>query len=229
MVLHVYDVTNSGSEKTNNTILQINKIFKDRIGLGGIFHSAVQVYGNEEWSFGFCENGSGVFSCPPCKNPMYTYRESIVLGETTCSIPQVHQILRELSREWPGVSYDLLSKNCNHFCDALCERLGVMKLPAWVNRFANAGDTAMVAAETTALKLKQAKTEIVTASKVAYRFMATLGSNSPSTANSSGDSNSNKIGSARFQGSWFKNLASIGAKPPAENSDISPLRHDTHL
>lgn len=41
--LHIYDVTNSGSEKTNNTILQINKIFKDGIGLGGIFHSAVQV------------------------------------------------------------------------------------------------------------------------------------------------------------------------------------------
>lgn len=44
VVLHVYDVTNSGSEKTNNTILHINRIFKDRIGLGGIFHSAVQVF-----------------------------------------------------------------------------------------------------------------------------------------------------------------------------------------
>lgn len=43
VVLHIYDVTNSGSEKTNNTIMQINKIFKDGIGLGGIFHSAVQV------------------------------------------------------------------------------------------------------------------------------------------------------------------------------------------
>lgn len=43
MILHVYDVTNSGNEKTNNTIMQINKIFKDGIGLGGIFHSAVQV------------------------------------------------------------------------------------------------------------------------------------------------------------------------------------------
>lgn len=44
VILHVYDVTNSGSEKTNNTILNINKIFKDAIGLGGIFHSAVQVF-----------------------------------------------------------------------------------------------------------------------------------------------------------------------------------------
>jgi len=45
VVLHVYDVTNSDFEKTNNTIIQINRIFKDRIGLGGIFHSAVQVVG----------------------------------------------------------------------------------------------------------------------------------------------------------------------------------------
>lgn len=44
VILHVYDVTNSESEKTNNVILQINKIFKDGIGLGGIFHGAVQVY-----------------------------------------------------------------------------------------------------------------------------------------------------------------------------------------
>lgn len=43
VVLHIYDVTNSGSEKTNNTIVQINRFFKDGIGLGGIFHSAIQV------------------------------------------------------------------------------------------------------------------------------------------------------------------------------------------
>ena len=88
-----------------------------------------QVYGDEEWSFGYCEHGTGVFSCPSGKNPMYTYRECIVLGKTNFSIFKINQILRELSREWPGCSYDLLSKNCNHFCDEFCERLGVPKLP----------------------------------------------------------------------------------------------------
>ncbi|ONK55936.1 uncharacterized protein A4U43_C10F2470 [Asparagus officinalis] len=218
VVAHVYDVTNSGSEKTNNTILQVNRIFKDRIGLGGIFHSAVQVYGDEEWSFGFCEQGSGVFSCPPRKNPMYTYRESIVLGETNCSILKVNQILRELSREWPGHSYDLLAKNCNHFCDVFCERLGVPKLPAWINRFANAGDTAMVVAGNTAARLRQAKTEIVAASKVAYKFMAGLGSNSPTTPESP---NNQERGSPRFQGAWFKKLASVGAKPSSSALEFS--------
>ncbi|KAF2583878.1 hypothetical protein F2Q70_00035094 [Brassica cretica] len=129
VVVHIYDVTNTGSDKTNNTILQINRIFKDGIGLGGIFHSAIQVYGNDEWSYGYCEQGTGVFRCPSSKNPMYTYREKIVLGRTDCTIFMVNQIFRELTREWPGHTYDLLSRNCNHFCDVLCDRLGVPKLP----------------------------------------------------------------------------------------------------
>ncbi|KAI9084170.1 hypothetical protein K1719_033841 [Acacia pycnantha] len=226
VVLHVYDVTNSGSDKTNNTILQINKIFKDGIGFGGIFHSAVQVYGEEEWSFGFCEQGTGVFSCPSRKNPMYTYRESIVLGTTSCSIFKVNQILRELSREWPGSSYDLLSKNCNHFCDEFCENLGVPKLPGWVNRFANAGDTAMDVAENTAMRLRQAKTEIVSASKVAYRFLLGVTNNIRNDLDS--PSNSNRGGSPRFQGTWFKNLITTGAKP-SSSSEVQNQNGDEQL
>ncbi|KAK4350879.1 hypothetical protein RND71_030192 [Anisodus tanguticus] len=214
VVLHIYDVTNSGSDKTNNTIVQINKFFKDAIGLGGIFHSAVQVYGDDEWSFGFCEQGTGVFSCPAGRNPMYTYRECIVLGNTDHSIFKVNQILRELSREWPGHSYDLLSKNCNHFCDEFCERLGVEKLPGWVNRFAHAGDAAVEIAGTTAVRLRQAKTEIVTASKVAYRFFAGVASNNSVAP----DSLSNSVrGTPRFQANWFKNFITTGAKPSSSD------------
>ncbi|KAL9355149.1 hypothetical protein Peur_053119 [Populus x canadensis] len=224
VILHVYDVTNSGSEKTNNTILNINKIFKDAIGLGGIFHSAVQIHGDDEWSFGFCEQGTGVFSCPSSKNPMYTYREKIVLGKTSCSIFKVNQILRELSREWPGDAYDLLAKNCNHFCDEFCERLGVPKLPGWVNRFANAGDAAMEVAGNTAFRFRQAKTEIVSASKVAYRFLVGVTSNNGSGLES--PENSNR-GVPRFQGTWFKNLIANGAKPSSstevDNQDENML------
>lgn len=217
VVLHVYDVTNSGSEKTNNTILHINKIFKDGIGLGGIFHSAVQVYGDDEWSFGFCEEGTGVFSCPSGKNPMYTYRESIVLGKTSHSIFDVNQMLRELSRKWPGHAYDLLSKNCNHFCDDFCERLGVPKLPAWVNRFANTGDAAIEIAENTAIRIQQAKTEIVSASKVAYRFIAGVATGAQGRIFDSPRAGSNG-GSPRFKSTWFKNIIPNGATAKPTNS-----------
>ncbi|GAB4826322.1 hypothetical protein Ancab_009187 [Ancistrocladus abbreviatus] len=210
VVLHIYDVTSSGSEKTNSTIMHINKIFKDSIGLGGIFHSAVQVYGNEEWSFGFCEQGTGVFSCPPGKNPMYTYREKLVLGVTNLSIFKVNQILRELSREWPGSSYDLLSRNCNHFCDEFCRRLGVPQLPGWVNRFAHAGDAAVEIAGNTAIRLRQAKTEIVSASKVAYRFLAGVASNSSPAA---AENNGSPSRPAPGLQAWFKSIIRAGDKP----------------
>jgi hypothetical protein len=109
---------------------------------------------DKEWSFGYCENGTGVFCCPPAMNPMYTHRESIVLGHIFLSRRHIGQILLELSQEWNGSSYDPLSRNCNHFCDALCERLGVQKLPLWVNRFANAGEAAVEAAGNTMEKVQ---------------------------------------------------------------------------
>jgi hypothetical protein len=40
VVAHVYDVATAGSD---TTVLHINRFFKDAIGLGGIFHTAIQV------------------------------------------------------------------------------------------------------------------------------------------------------------------------------------------
>lgn len=87
-----------------------------------------QIY-NEEWSYGFCDFGTGVFSCAPKSNPMYTYRETVILGRTRMTRTRVNQIIHELSNKWAGTSYDLLSRNCNHFCEELCSRLGVHKIP----------------------------------------------------------------------------------------------------
>ncbi|CAI7915423.1 unnamed protein product [Closterium sp. NIES-53] len=100
------------------------------------------VYG-EEWSFGYCERGSGVFSCPPKGNPMYTFRETIEMGVTGMGEKKVGELLRRLSKEWPGRSYDMLARNCNHFCDEFCQALGVGPTPVWVNRFAYAGDVTL--------------------------------------------------------------------------------------
>ncbi|KAE8719722.1 putative receptor-like protein kinase [Hibiscus syriacus] len=147
--------------------------------------------------------------------PMYMEKRNGLMASVSMGLGiQGNQILQELSREWPGSSYDLLSKNCNHFCDEFCERLGVQKLPGWVNRFANAGDAAIEIAETTALRLRQAKTEIVSASKVAYRFLVGVTSSSNGGNDSPGNSNS---GSPRFQAAWFKNLITTGAKPSSSS------------
>lgn len=185
--LHVYDVTNSGNVRANAAIMNLNKVMRGGIGLGGIFHGAIEVYG-KEWSFGFCETGSGVFSCPPMNNPMYTYRETVSLGKTNCTRSQVDQIIKRLMEKWPGNRYDLLSRNCNHFCEEFAEKLEAGKLPPWVNRFANAGDAAILAAENTMDRLRQAKKQMTSVTENAMRFM--FGSGSPASP-SSGDSPSN--------------------------------------
>jgi hypothetical protein len=51
----------------------------------------------------------------------------------------VHDVIRVLSREWPGHKYDLLKFNCCHFCDAFCQLLGVGRIPAWITHLAGTG------------------------------------------------------------------------------------------
>lgn len=213
--LHVYDVANSESVKTNNAIVQLNKIFKDGIGLGGIFHSAIEVYGKQEWSFGYCDSGSGVFCCPRTENPMYIYRETLSLGRTSLSPLKVTEVLMALRHEWQGLSYDLLSRNCNHFCNDFCTRLDVQKIPGWVNRFANAGETAVDVAETTMKRLRQAKTEVVSASKNAYRVLfggAAASAVSPDPGLLEGSASSSNGGSNVLRLSFIKTPASLFSK-----------------
>lgn len=173
--LQIYDITNSPHAKTNNVIININKVMRDGMGFGGIFHGAVEVYG-EEWSYGFCERGSGVFSCPPKSNPMYTWHETIELGVTAMDEDRVTELLVELSRDWEGDQYDLLQRNCNHFCDEFSERLGSGKIPLWVNRFANFGDSATEFAFKSATQIQKIQNDIYGVGQAALSLI--WGSNS---------------------------------------------------
>lgn len=140
--LNVYDVTNSESEGTNRAVAALNSV-GHAIGFGGMFHGAVEVYG-EEWSFGFCPQGTGVYNCQPQKNPFYTYRQTIDLGITTRSKVEVAALLSKLRREWPGNSYNLLNRNCCNFCEVFCRELGSRPVPGWLNRVAAGAETALV-------------------------------------------------------------------------------------
>jgi deubiquitinase DESI2 len=73
VLLHVYDVTKTASDNTNMAIKRFNSVTRDVMGVGGVFHGGVEVNG-AEWSYGFCDEGTGVYCCEPKKNPMYTYR-----------------------------------------------------------------------------------------------------------------------------------------------------------
>jgi hypothetical protein len=71
------------------------------------------------------------------------------------AIPQFRRSIEGLQDEWQGWTYDLLSRNCNHFCEALVEILGVGPLPAWVNRFAVNADYALETSQTALTEVKK--------------------------------------------------------------------------
>mmetsp|Transcript_87018 Transcript_87018/g.259572 ORF Transcript_87018/g.259572 Transcript_87018/m.259572 type:complete len:401 (-) Transcript_87018:121-1323(-) len=101
----------------------------------GAFHAAVEVY-NEEWSFYRTPNPTSCGVCRslrPRHHPVHVYRQSVNLGSTSLRDWEVRYLIRgKLAAKWPGGGYDLLHRNCIHFCEELLLSLGVKPVPSWV-------------------------------------------------------------------------------------------------
>mmetsp|Transcript_7425 Transcript_7425/g.20860 ORF Transcript_7425/g.20860 Transcript_7425/m.20860 type:complete len:357 (+) Transcript_7425:17-1087(+) len=135
VTLHIYDVWGYSAVKTMNKIVAL-------FGTGA-FHSAVEVF-STEYSYGYMDDPpgcTGVFCNEPGECEAHSYRENLVMGQTQLCEREVELLLMQLRDEWPGQEYDLLRKNCCHFSDELCRRLGVGSIPSWVNNLAAAGAT----------------------------------------------------------------------------------------
>lgn len=128
--LHIYNVGCSATVKTLNSVL--------RLGGSGIYHAAVEIYGLE-WSYGYAQEGSGVFWCEPTHCEMHQYRECKDLGTVRMSKGRVDDLLDTLAQEWSGADYDLLRRNCCHFCAEFARRLGCSPVPSWVLHAAGTG------------------------------------------------------------------------------------------
>ena len=108
----------------------------------GVFHSGVAVAGRE-YAFGYCPDGSGVYTTAPGENPMYVFRAAVPLGSVALAPRELDARLRALRARWAGDGYDLLQRNCNHFAEDMARELGCEQLPpGYVNRLARAGDSA---------------------------------------------------------------------------------------
>jgi len=130
VVLHVYDLSKDPSIRTANDFL--------RVFGTGIFHTAVEVYG-QEWSYGGSDDpGTGLFSVDPSQCMGHRHREVIEMGSTTMDKKEVQQLLEQLKGEWKALDYDTLGHNCTHFTDTFCSALGVGAVPA---RFSNLAET----------------------------------------------------------------------------------------
>ena len=132
VTLHVYDVGHS------QWIGALNRTTEGFVG--GVFHAAIEVL-DREYSFGASRTPGecGVFACRPRRCPLHTYRESVYLGDSSLSKPQVTAILRQIRKFYMGTSYDALSYNCCHFARDFAKDLGVGDLPNYIDRLANVG------------------------------------------------------------------------------------------
>jgi hypothetical protein len=101
----------------------------------GAFHAAVEVYG-EEWSFYRTPNPQACGVCKslrPRHHPVHVFRQSVNLGTTSLKEWEVRYLIKgKLAAKWPGGSYDLLNRNCIHFCEELLLALGADQVPSWV-------------------------------------------------------------------------------------------------
>lgn len=97
VLLHLYDITNTSNTHANEArtvsgfgrlslalqaIKALNRFTRDTFGVGGIFHGAVEVNG-EEWSFGYCPYGTGVRTSRVSRSCL---SDAVLNGESRCTL-----------------------------------------------------------------------------------------------------------------------------------------------
>lgn len=108
------------------------------LGLG-VYHSGVQVHGIE-YAFGAHEYPStGIFEGEPKQCEGFTFRKTILIGKTDMGPAEVRAVMEDLAQDYRGNAYNLITKNCNHFCNDACIKLTGNPIPNWVNRLARIG------------------------------------------------------------------------------------------
>ncbi|XP_057787877.1 deSI-like protein At4g17486 [Salvia miltiorrhiza] len=105
----------------------------------GVYHSGVEVHG-VEFAFGAHEHPTtGIFEGEPKQCEGFTFRKSILIGWTDMSAAQVKVLMEQLAEKYRGNAYNLITKNCNHFCNDACIKLTGNPIPNWINRLARIG------------------------------------------------------------------------------------------
>lgn len=135
--LNIYDVSR------DDRIQQINRVFAyetSPLKFGGVFHAGVEIEGLE-WQYGCSRLSStpGVSCGEPRHHPQHHFRQTVRLRRTKFSSEDISSIISDMIEEYPGHDYDVLRRNCCHFADDFCMRLGVGPIPGWVHRLAYLG------------------------------------------------------------------------------------------
>jgi len=106
-----------------------------------LLHSGVVING-KEYAYGGHDhpNLTGVYwTKPKTEPPGGTFKCEILHGFTLATDAKIEAAIRSASDEFQGRSYNLLTKNCNHFTSHLCKKLTGTPGPGWLNRAASIG------------------------------------------------------------------------------------------
>lgn len=107
------------------------------------YHSGVEVFGGEYVFGGGNTSFSGVTVQRPKVPPVgsdWTFYQTIDIAPCRMSRDDAMRAIQELRAEFPASGYDLMARNCNHFSEALCQKLCSRGIPSWVNRLAGIGN-----------------------------------------------------------------------------------------
>ncbi|KAK0729118.1 PPPDE putative peptidase domain-containing protein [Apiosordaria backusii] len=130
ITIHVYDLLPPG--KLSNTLWYLGT---------SLLHSGV-VLNQKEYAYGGHDRPgiTGVYwTKPGTLPPGGTFRCEILHGFTLATPAEIDSIIKRASEEFLGSSYNLLTRNCNHFTSYLCEKLTGRPGPGWLNRAASIG------------------------------------------------------------------------------------------
>jgi hypothetical protein len=94
VILHIYSISE-----------QVNR-FSLIVGLG-LYHTAVEIYGQEHSFVGHPFKFSGIVSMIP-KTAAYIYQEGLDMGRTRMTEQEMGNYLKELGKIFTGSSYHLL-------------------------------------------------------------------------------------------------------------------------
>ncbi|RDA87466.1 hypothetical protein CP532_2820 [Ophiocordyceps camponoti-leonardi (nom. inval.)] len=130
ITIHVYDLLPAG--RVSSVLWTIG---------ASLLHSGVVINGREYAYGGHDRRGvTGVYwTKPKAEPPGGTFRCEIIHGFTLATAAEIDAVLHTASNKFLGTSYNLLTRNCNHFTSYLCERLTGNAGPGWLNRAASIG------------------------------------------------------------------------------------------
>jgi len=104
----------------------------------GVHHTGVEISGRE-YSYG---SEGGIYDSPPRQAPGAQFRCQLDMGTYDGGTQELNKALDELRHNggFGSGGYNLIRRNCNHFCNALVYQLLRTPIPAYINRIAAVGD-----------------------------------------------------------------------------------------